>query len=81
MVKSISHGISALGAFGPRADMGPLGLICHAIWILARIILYVLDIFCTYLISNDGVKYTQMSFFQCPALQKIFMRYIQRVVN
>ena len=33
--------ISALGAFGPRADMGPLGLICHAIWILACIILYI----------------------------------------
>jgi hypothetical protein len=32
--------ISALGAFGPRADMGPLGLIYHAIWILACIILY-----------------------------------------
>jgi hypothetical protein len=34
--------ISALGAFGPRADMGPLRLICHAMWILACIILCVL---------------------------------------
>ena len=49
MVKSISHGISALGpkisalaAFGPRADMGPLGLICHAIWIVACIILFII---------------------------------------
>jgi hypothetical protein len=33
--------ISARGVFGPRADMGPLGLICHAIWILACIILYI----------------------------------------
>jgi hypothetical protein len=31
--------ISSLGAFGPWADMGPLGLICHAIWILTCIIL------------------------------------------
>jgi hypothetical protein len=42
MLKSILHGISALGAFGPRADKGPLGLICHAIWILACIFLYIL---------------------------------------
>ena len=34
--------ISALGAFGPRADMGPLGLICHAIWILPCIILFII---------------------------------------
>jgi hypothetical protein len=49
MLKSISHGIyqpsgpiSALGAFGPWADME---LICHAIWILACIILYILFLF------------------------------------
>jgi hypothetical protein len=42
MLKSISHGISALNGpnISPRAGMGPLGLICHAIWILACIILY-----------------------------------------
>jgi hypothetical protein len=43
MVKSISHGISALGPhISPRADMGPLRLICHAIWILPCIILYIM---------------------------------------
>jgi hypothetical protein len=48
MLKSLLHGISALmgpisalKAFSSRADMGPLGLICHAIWILSCIISYI----------------------------------------
>jgi hypothetical protein len=35
--------------FGPLADMGPLGVICHAIWILACNILY---LFYDYVLHN-----------------------------
>jgi hypothetical protein len=43
MLKSISHGMPALEPhISPWADMGLLGLICNAIWILAFIILYIL---------------------------------------
>jgi hypothetical protein len=61
MLKSISHGISALGAFGPQADMGPLGLICHAIWILACIILY---LFLAY--SYNHLSFTSIGLSFCP---------------
>jgi hypothetical protein len=45
--------ISALGAFRLRADMGPLGLICHAIWILA----------CTCIIAYTCVSHAIMKRF------------------
>jgi hypothetical protein len=47
--------ISALWAFGPQADVGPLGPICHAIWILTctRIILYICNYYITYYVTGD----------------------------
>ena len=38
-----------------RADMGPLGLICHAIWILAYIILFIIYYQAEIAIINEDI--------------------------
>jgi hypothetical protein len=57
--------ISAQGLKAPRADMGPRGLIYHAIWILACIILFIIYYQAKIAIVNEGkiLKYLTIDFF------------------